>query len=174
MGVGAKRKPTILKDMAGNPGKRPLPKNEPKFSGIPTCPSHLDARAKAEWKRMSKELVPLGLLTKADRAAFAMYCTYYSRWVQAEQKIAASALTYVTHDAAGKPAGLRQSPYVQISNRAAELCHKFLVEFGFTPSSKSHVTTPKESKLSKFLLSAPKPSASPALPPDPPDPLSVN
>jgi P27 family predicted phage terminase small subunit len=162
--VGAKRKPTALKDLAGNPGKRPLPKNEPKFSGVPTCPSHLDKRAKAEWKRMSKELRPLGLLTNADRAAFAIYCQMWSRWVQAEQKIAETAMTYTTHDANGKPKALIQSPYIGIANRAAEICHKFLTEFGFTPSSKTRVTAPPESKLAKFLQLTPKPQPTVALP----------
>jgi P27 family predicted phage terminase small subunit len=165
MKVGPKFKPTALKDLAGNPGKRKLPKNEPKFSGIPTCPKHLDKMARAEWKRMAKELKPLGLLTNADRAAFAIYCAMYSRWVAAEEKITETAMVYTTHDANGKPKALIQSPYVGIANRAAEICHKFLTEFGFTPSSKTRVTAPAESKLTKFLQSAPKPSAPP---PDPP------
>lgn len=157
---GPPKKPTALKELAGNPGKKPLPKHEPKFSGIPTCPSHLDKLAKAEWKRMVKELKPLGLLTNADRAAFAIYCQMWSRWVQAEQKIAETAMTYTTHDANGKPKAIIQSPYVGIANRAAEICHKFLTEFGFTPSSKTRVAAPPESKLAKFL----SPPTEPQLP----------
>jgi P27 family predicted phage terminase small subunit len=163
---GPPKKPTALKELAGNPGKKPLPKNEPKFSGIPTCPSHLDKLARAEWRRMAKELKPLGLLTNADRAAFAMYCQMWSRWVQAEEKIAETAMVYTTHDANGKPKALIQSPYIGIANRAAEICHKFLTEFGFTPSSKTRVASAPESKLTKFL-SQPTKSQPPA-PPEPP------
>ena len=165
---GPPKKPTALKELAGNPGKKPLPKHEPKFSGIPACPSHLDKMARAEWRRMAKELKPLGLLTNADRAAFAIYCQMYSRWVQAEQKIAETAMTYTTHDANGKPKALIQSPYVGIANRAAEICHKFLTEFGFTPSSKTRVTAPPESKLAKFLSQPTKPQAPIPLPQPPP------
>jgi P27 family predicted phage terminase small subunit len=161
--------PTALKELKGNPGKRPLPKNEVKFaSGIPTCPSHLDKLAKAEWKRMAALLKPLGLLSHADRAAFAIYCQMWSRWVQAEEKIAETALTYTTKDANGNPKALIQSPYVGIANRAAEICHKFLTEFGFTPSSKTRVAAAPESKLAKFL-SQPTPKK-PDLPPAPIEP----
>ena len=113
---------------------------------------------------MAAELKPLGLLTNADRAAFAIYCQMWSRWVQAEEKIAETALTYTTHDANGKPKALIQSPYVGIANRAAEICHKFLTEFGFTPSSKTRVAAAPESKLEKFLTQPTKP----APPPQPP------
>jgi hypothetical protein len=47
--VGRLPKPTALKVLSGNPGKRALNKNEPKPGGVPTCPSSLDATAKREW-----------------------------------------------------------------------------------------------------------------------------
>lgn len=80
---GRKPKPTKLKVLQGNPGKRKLPKNEPKPDPvIPDCPSHLDAIAKKEWKRFAKVLDKLGLLTEIDGSAFAAYCDQYSRWVK--------------------------------------------------------------------------------------------
>jgi P27 family predicted phage terminase small subunit len=165
MTIGAKPKPTALKDLAGNPGKRKLPKNEPKYSGIPTAPKHLDKLAKAEWRRMAAQLKPLGLLTHADRAAFAVYCAMWSRWVQAEEKIAETAMTYTTHDANGKPKAIIQSPFVGIANRAAEIMYRFITEFGFSPSSRTRVAAPPESKLAKFLS---QPTPKPPVPPDPP------
>src|SRR5690606_26210093 len=85
---GRKPTPTHLKVLRGNPGKRPLPANEPQPKPkAPPCPAHLDAEAKREWRRMVKELEPLGLLTKIDRAALAAYCQAWSRWVQAEEMI---------------------------------------------------------------------------------------
>ena len=46
---GRKPKPTHLKVLAGNPGKRPLPKNEPKPKPIaPRCPQWLDPIARKE------------------------------------------------------------------------------------------------------------------------------
>jgi phage terminase small subunit len=45
-------------------------KNEPKPKQIaPKCPSWLEPDAKKEWRRLSKELESMGLLTKATKRA---------------------------------------------------------------------------------------------------------
>jgi len=54
---GRKPKPTALKVLEGNPGKRPLNLNEPKpEKKASKCPSWLEPEAKKEWRRMSKTL----------------------------------------------------------------------------------------------------------------------
>jgi phage terminase small subunit len=59
---GRKPKPTRLKLVAGNPGKRPLKPREPKPEvKVPICPAHLCPAAKAVWKRLTRELFVLGL-----------------------------------------------------------------------------------------------------------------
>jgi phage terminase small subunit len=56
-GRGRPPKPTALKVLEGNPGKRPLNQNEPKpEKKAPNCPSWLLPDAKKEWRRLSKEL----------------------------------------------------------------------------------------------------------------------
>ena len=46
---GRKPKPTALKVLEGNPGKRPLNENEPKPENkAPRCPSWLEQEAKNE------------------------------------------------------------------------------------------------------------------------------
>ena len=72
---GRKPKPTAVKVLEGNPGKRSLNTAEPKpEKKAPRCPSWLEDEAKKEWKRMSKQLEQLGILTEIDMAAFAGYC----------------------------------------------------------------------------------------------------
>ncbi len=72
---GPAPKPTRMKVLAGNPGKRPLNRREPQPKpGLPRCPAQLSEEAKREWKRISKELDRLGLLTVLDRAALSAYC----------------------------------------------------------------------------------------------------
>jgi P27 family predicted phage terminase small subunit len=104
--------------------------------GVPEPPDHLDAGALAEWSRIVAELAMIGLITRPDRAALAAYCVAYSRWVTAEQKIAELG-TLLMRTAAGSVA---QSPYLTISNRAMELMHKFLTEFGMTPVSRTRLS----------------------------------
>ena len=70
-GRGRPPKPTAVKELEGNPGKRPLNKNEPKpKQTAPKCPSWLEPDAKKEWRRLSKELESMGLLTEVDMAVF--------------------------------------------------------------------------------------------------------
>ena len=72
---GRKPKPTAVKVLEGNPGKRSLNTGEPKpEKKAPRCPAWLEDEAKKEWKRMAKQLEHLGILTEIDMAAFAGYC----------------------------------------------------------------------------------------------------
>jgi phage terminase small subunit len=76
---GRKPKPTALKVLEGNPGKRPLNEKEPQPKRqAPRCPSWLEPEAKKEWKRMAKTLEAIGVLTQVDKAAFAGYCQAYA------------------------------------------------------------------------------------------------
>ena len=85
---GRKPKPTAVKVLEGNPGKRSLNRQEPKpEKKAPRCPAWLEDEAKKEWKRMAKQMEQLGILTEIDMAAFAGYCQAYARWKEAEEYI---------------------------------------------------------------------------------------
>ncbi len=85
---GRKPKPTHLKLLEGNPGKRRINPVEPKPEvRVPTCPAHLNPSAKAEWKRLAREMHVLRIISDLDRAALAAYCQAYGRWVEAERKL---------------------------------------------------------------------------------------
>jgi len=133
--AGRKPIPTNLKILRGNPGRRPLPKNEPEISaGIPDPPKHLGGKAKKEWKRITPELARAGLLTKIDGTALAAYCDCFAQWAEASAKIKKQGMTIET-----EKNGPVISPYLKISNAAVDRMRQFLVEFGMTPSSRSKV-----------------------------------
>ena len=135
---GRKKKPTAILKLQGNPGKRPLNKNEPKIKGgYPSCPNHLRGAARWEWERMQKHMESLNMVTPVDRAALAMYCQAYGRWVKAEREVERLGEVYKT-----KSGNVIQSPYLGIANRAMELAHKFLSEFGMTPASRARLSVP--------------------------------
>jgi P27 family predicted phage terminase small subunit len=127
--------PTALHELHGNPSHKTLNKNEPHPRGIPECPNHLDEEAKKEWKRISSELVRLNLLTVVDRAALAAYCASWSRWIDADSNVQKFG-SVIKSPKSGFPIA---NPYVGISNRSLTLMHKFLVEFGLTPASRSKI-----------------------------------
>jgi P27 family predicted phage terminase small subunit len=132
---GRKPKPTALKVLAGNPGKRKLNHSEPIAPGIPECPEFLDTEAKAEWFRTAKVLTDMGVLTKADRSALAAYCVAYSRWVHAEDQVKKYGFI-VKSPEKGFP---MKSPYLTVADQALEIMRKLMVEFGMTPSSRSRL-----------------------------------
>ena len=69
---GRKPKPTALKLIEGNPGKRAINGQEPMPpASLPDCPQHLTTEARAEWQRLAEILNGIGLLTQVDRAAMA-------------------------------------------------------------------------------------------------------
>ena len=128
---GRKPKPSQLKRLAGNPGKRRLSEREPKAQpDLPTCPAHLLPSAKAEWKRLAQELYHLGVLTRLDRATLAGYCQAYGRWVEAEKKLRE------TPGILKMPSGyIQMNPWLTIATKQMELMQRFAAELGLTPSS---------------------------------------
>lgn len=140
--MGRKMKPTALKVLSGNPGKRPLPQDEPRPPRkIPAPPQELHGAALAEWQRMSEVLYGLGLLSEMDMAALAGYCAHYARWQEAERQITDGGAVIETIQG-----NLIQSPWVGIANTSSRLMLKFLAEFGMTPSSRAKVTTSSTQK----------------------------
>ncbi len=79
--AGRKPKPTAVKKLEGNPGKKKLNTKEPvPGKGMPDCPKWMLPDAKEEWVRLSEKLNQMGVLTEVDRSAFAAYCQSYARW----------------------------------------------------------------------------------------------
>lgn len=138
------KKPTNIKLVQGTFRKDRAPGNEPKPKiEIPPVPVHLSDEAKVEWGRISQDLAQLGLLTRIDRAALAAYCECWSDWVDAS-RLCASSLGpdgKVSDRKVIKTAGgnFIENPYFSIKKRSAELMHKFMVEFGMTPASRTKI-----------------------------------
>jgi len=149
---GRKPKPTYLKVLDGNPGKRPLNDREPvPTQGVPPRPDWLDEEARTEWERIVPELAAMGLMARADRAALAAYCTAWSRWVAAEAQVRKYG-TIVKSPEKGFP---MKSPYLCVADQALETMRKLMVEFGLTPSSRSRIRVadgaPAGDELDRFL-----------------------
>lgn len=137
MAAGRKPKPTRLKLISGNPGGRPLPKDEPQPDvkrKVPRCPPHLTSEAKRHWPKFAKQLHKVGLLTEADELALEALCEAYARWRDALGQIEEFGPLVKTPN--GYPT---QSPYLQIANKAFDQFQKMLVEFGLTPSSRTRI-----------------------------------
>lgn len=142
--TGRPRKPTVLKLLAGNPGKRKVNKREPKIAeGRIAIPGHLGAVAKAEWRRLVKHL-PRGLVTPADRADFAQYCQTWARVCQAEKMLDESGLFFVSEN--GYPC---QHPLVSTLKGLNAQLRGYMADLGLTPSSRSKIEIPDAPETDK-------------------------
>lgn len=145
--MGRKPKPTALKLLDGNPGKRPIAPDEPRpIVEAPLCPEHLTAEARTEWDRIVPQLLKLGLLTQVDAVSLAAYCVLYARWCDAERKVTEGGMVVESYGQT------LPNPHLSIANNTLKLLHSFASEFGLTPASRTKVraqpTTP--AKVSKW------------------------
>jgi P27 family predicted phage terminase small subunit len=132
---GRKPKPVELKQLQGNPGKRALPKNQPRPKpGAPTRPGWLLPEAKREWTRVVAELKRLKMLTVVDRAALAGYCQAFARAVQAERALTEQGTTYETDTGQ-----IKARPEMMIAMREWIAVRMFCEQFGLTPSSRARL-----------------------------------
>ena len=132
---GPRPLPTSIKVLRGTQRADRLNRNEPAVRiAVPPCPRHLSGEAKKEWRRMGKELAVLGLLTTIDRAALALYCQAWGRWVEAEDALRKYGTMVKSPN--GFP---MQSPYLAMANKAMEQLRALLTEFGMSPSSRTRV-----------------------------------
>jgi P27 family predicted phage terminase small subunit len=114
----------------------PTPADEP---GKPKPPPQVKGLALKEWKRVVPELMKRRTITPADAAALAMYCTTFARWQEAEDRVARDGLIVKT-----KSGNVIQHPALGIANTATKLCHRWAVELGLTPSSRSRAKPEEE------------------------------
>ena len=144
---GRKPKPTNLKVLEGNPGKRPLNESEPQPDPtIPDCPEWLHEDARVEWERITPELHRLGLLTSIDRAALAGYCESWAQYKQAIEFLHRHGPVYPIKTDAGEVKYLQQVPQVGIANKALANIRSLCAEFGLTPSSRARISLPNETE----------------------------
>ena len=109
MTAGRPRKPTVLKVVEGNRGKRRLPEGEPMPAPAELAPPYwLRAPARRVWMELAPEVHAQGLLTKLDVELFAYACAEAARARRGDRK-------------------------------AEELTNKILAKFGMSPADRTKV-----------------------------------
>jgi P27 family predicted phage terminase small subunit len=136
---GPKPKPTHLKVVLGNPGKRALNRREPKPSGnLYDAPEYLTEDQRKLWT-YAIETAPVGLLKRLDQSVLVVWVVAADLHRQAVEQLRP------TEDGRSKlltktPGGMwQQSPFVSMVNKQAQIMMKAAGEMGFTPASRSKV-----------------------------------
>ncbi len=152
--MGRPNKPTALKVLQGNAGKRGLnhlePKPEPKR---PRMPSHLSPKAKSAYKKVCDLLESMGVLTVADGMALEMMCDAYAEWRDLRKVIDTEGATYKTIGTSGDEI-IKARPEVAMASDAWKRVKAMASEFGLTAASRTKIQTnePKTNDpLEEFL-----------------------
>ena len=141
---GPQPKPTAIKRLEGNPGKRKLNDREPDPTLGCTPPEWLPPGARTEWERVYPELSSLGLVTVVDQAALACWCIAVDTLARASRVL--------------EPSDNDSMPEIQITDKdyecvsGAELMRRqamkdiraFCQEFGFSPAARSRIAVPEK------------------------------
>lgn len=147
---GAKKLPKEIKELKGT--LRPWRENknapQPGRALVLEPPAHLNEIAAAEYAKKAELLDRLGVFKEGDDVALASYAEAYARWVEAVKVINADGMIIY-----GKNEMPMRNPALYIINNSLDQIHKFLVEFGLTPASRSKIkvdTKPKENEWEVF------------------------
>lgn len=142
--AGRKPKPTHLKLVEGNAGRRPLNRKEPKpKASAPTgknaAPKHLSEKARQVWTRVQVELSRSGILTDVDHPALEMLCEAFADYFRAGDELRAFGSHY--YETVNQAGGVmhRAHPAVAVMRDADRRIKGWLAEFGMTPSARSRV-----------------------------------
>lgn len=159
---GPRPLPIAIHRMNGNPSKKNLGKMEaetPKARvSVPTPPATLDAVAKKEWKRITGELLKMGIIAQCDEEILETYCVEYS--------IKRSVMMIIKNrhlipDIADKDeredAEHELKRALAVFRKVETVMFRLYGELGLSPSARSRIRVidssalaPQESKFSKF------------------------
>lgn len=128
------RKPTALKLLDGNPGKRPIDPTPKAPPARPTPPRGLSPGARAEWRHTVPLLDELGVLAAVDRTALEIYCETVATWREATRLLRANGLLV-----RGDKGRTVKNPAAQIVRDSAGIIRGYLNEFGLTPAARERL-----------------------------------
>lgn len=140
---GRKPKPSQVKELEGNPGKRRINHSEPKPAVAETALTYgVTLTARRFHRRYAPLLKTLGILTEADGAAFEMMAIHYGIAIDAAQELRKSTLTTEGRD------GPKKNPLVQIVRDNSAAFRGYAAEFGMTPSARSRLAVGEADQMS--------------------------
>lgn len=142
---GGKPKPTYMRLLEGNAGKRPMNHAEPKpTQPLAEPPASLSDRQKDIW-RYALEHAPIGLLTSLDESVFKVWVIACDFHDQANTMVNTAGIFMRTKQ--GVPI---QNPWMAVVNRQSLIMMRAAAEMGFTPSSRSRVQVENQQTASAF------------------------
>lgn len=153
---GRKPKPTALKILEGNPGRRELNPNEPDIRIVPTKPSAvaMDEIASNEWDRITA-VMPDGVYTAGDEAVLAEYALGWAMLIRAlvdiekHGQLIEEPIMNKERDVVGYK--LKENPALRTWRAAHAILMQTTDRLGLSPGMRSRLSVPKaREERSKF------------------------
>ena len=129
-------KPIAIRELEGNPSRRPIPQVPEPRAKAPRQPQWLSEEAAKCWQQHAKELEDLGILTSVDGPAFAALVMNYSMMIQAAKELRKK-------DADTKIWWGRFT-------KASKELRPWLTEFGLTPASRVRLGVTAHEEIDEF------------------------
>lgn len=157
-------KPTALKKLEGNKGKRALNKQEPDPDYLDdlTAPAWLSVKAKEQWNLHAPALRKARLITEVDSPLFALGMQALGNFIEAQQHINAlhsdlgdSALIAKSEE--GKQP--QPSPWLIVQSMSAKQFERIARQFGMSPQARTAISINPQSQLPGFDVPQPKEQA---------------
>lgn len=145
--AGAYPKPTALKLLEGNPGKRKLNDEEPRPTVTTEPPSWLSDKARRVWEQLAPKLAILGILTDIDIEALGRYCDAMVVWLELSKFINKNGTSYAIpalppdpkSGFKGRPARVEAYPQSRQYVEYSTLLLRLEMQFGMTPAMRSKI-----------------------------------
>ena len=138
---GPQKKPTALIKLTGNAGHHSKKRmaNEPKPNvEVPPCPPWLNSIAKTHWKYITKELLKMNMVHRADLGSLVLLCIAWGDTVQLTNRLKKKGgIVKYAESTSAQTARLTQERCKSI-----EVYIKLLAKFGLSPSDRSRMAIP--------------------------------
>lgn len=149
---GRKPKPTKLKILEGNPGKKRLPEPFMVQEGMPEPPPYLDDYALDEWHRVVPGLFAIGILSELDQNTLGAYCTSYSTFRHAQEALnelrkSGELNALITKTASGN---IIPQVILGVSQKAKADMMRYANEFAMTSVARARIALGGRTPKSKF------------------------
>lgn len=137
------KKPTSLKLVTGNPGKRALAQGEPDPTYLEdlTPPAHLPENVAAVWNELAPRLRAARLLTEIDTVAFELLCNSWANYRLA------TAMVGDEHVHVSSKGGASTSPWAIVQSMAFKQVSACLAKFGMSPADRARVAVNPQGDL---------------------------
>lgn len=141
--------PTAIRELEGNPQKRPMNDAEPKpDTSMPPKPKSLTGEARKAWEKLAPEMNRVGILTAIDGDGLESYCRLYAHARECWRKAKKDGPVVMI---GGQP---QPNPYISAAHKAEAMLHKLRSELGLNATSRTRIRVEKaqdEDDLEAFL-----------------------